>query len=251
MGASAGGLEAFEQFFARMPRDSGMAFVLVSHLDPSRASMMPELLQRITAMTVVQAKNRTRVQPNGVYLIPPNKDMVIVNGMLRLTPPMTSHGVRLPIDVFFRSLAEDQRERAIGIILSGNGTDGTLGVKAIKEELGMVMAQDVNSAKYDGMPSSAVDTGLVDYVLPPDKMPAQLVTYVQRSLPWAAPRAAVMVGKSPDALHKIFQILRSQTGHDFSFYKKNTICRRIERRMNVHQIEDRLINCRVRLLGRE
>ena len=184
------------------------------------------------------AKNRTRVQPNGVYLIPPNKDMVIVNGMLRLTPPMTSHGVRLPIDVFFRSLAEDQSERAIGIILSGNGTDGTLGVKAIKEELEMVMAQDVNSAKYDGMPTSAVDTGLVDYVLAPDKMPAQLVNYVQRSLPSAAPRDAALVGKSPDTLHKIFQILRSQTGHDFSLYKKNTICRRIERRMNVHQIED-------------
>src|SRR5204863_1234043 len=135
--------------------------------------------------------------------------------------------VRLPIDVFFRSLAEDQSERAIGIILSGNGTDGTLGVKAIKEELGMVMAQDVNSAKYEGMPSSAVDTGLVDYVLAPDKMPAQLVNYVQRSLPWAGPRAAVMVGKSPDALHKVFQVLRSQTGHDLSLYKKHTICRRI------------------------
>jgi two-component system CheB/CheR fusion protein len=237
IGASAGGLEAFEQFFTRMPGDSGMAFVLVQHLDPSRTSMMPELLQRLTTMKVVQAKHRTKVQPNCVYLIPPNKGMIIVNRTLRLTPPVTSHGVRLPIDVFFRSLAEDQRERAIGIILSGNGTDGTLGVKAIKEELGMVMAQDVNSAKYDGMPSSAVDTGLVDYVLPPDKMPAQLVTYVQRSLPWAAPRAAVMVGKSPDALYNIFKVLRSQTGHDFTLYKKNTICRRIERRMNVHQID--------------
>src|SRR5262249_31949947 len=146
------------------------------------------------------------------------------------------HGVRLPIDVFFRSLAEDRHERAIGIILSGNGTDGTLGVKAIKEDLGMVMAQDVNSAKYDGMPSSAIDTGLVDYVLPPDQMPAQLVNYVQRSLPWAGPGAAAIMGKASGTLHKIFQILRTQTGHDFSFYKKNTICRRIERRMNVHQI---------------
>ncbi|PYK97966.1 MAG: hypothetical protein DME19_14335 [Verrucomicrobia bacterium] len=233
MGASAGGLEAFEQFFTRMPGDCGMAFVLVQHLDPSRTSMMPELLQRFTSMKVVQAKDRAKAQPNCVYLIPPNKDIIIVNGTLRLTPPVTSHGVRLPIDVFFRSLAEDQRERAIGIILSGNGTDGTLGVKAIKEELGMVMAQDVKSAKYDGMPSSAVETGLVDYVLPPDKMPAQLVNYIQRSLPSTA-----MVGRTPDALHKVFQILRNQTGHDFSHYKKNTICRRIERRMNVHQIED-------------
>ncbi|HKS35629.1 MAG TPA: chemotaxis protein CheB, partial [Verrucomicrobiae bacterium] len=238
MGASAGGLEAFEQFFKQMPGDRGMAFVIVQHLDPTRTSLMPELLQRLTAMKVVQAKNRTRAQPNCVYLIPPDKDMVIANGALRLIPPVMSHGVHLPIDVFFRSLAEDQRERAIGIILSGNGTDGTLGVKAIKGELGMVMVQDVNSAKYNGMPSSAIDTGLVDYVLTPDKMPAQLVNYVRRSTTGSGTRAASMVGRAPDALHKIFQILRTQTGHDFSLYKRNTICRRIERRMHVHQIED-------------
>jgi two-component system CheB/CheR fusion protein len=238
MGASAGGLEAFEQFFSQMPPDNGMAFVLVPHLDPSRTSMMPELLQRFTRMKVVQTRNRTRVQHNCVYLIPPNRDMIIVNGVLRLTPQVTSHGMRLPIDVFFRSLAEDQRERAVAIILSGNGTDGTLGLKVIKEELGMVMVQEVKSAKYDGMPSSAIGTGLVDYVLAPEKMPAQLIRYVQRAHPWNAPRPAAMVGKAPDTLHKIFNVLRTQTGHDFSLYKKNTICRRIERRMNVHQIED-------------
>jgi two-component system, chemotaxis family, CheB/CheR fusion protein len=238
IGASAGGLEAFEQFFKHMPAGSGMAFVLVPHLDPSRTSMMPELLQRFTRMKVLQARNRARLQPECVYLIPPNKDMTIVNGVLRLTPPVTPHGMRLPIDIFFRSLAEDQRGLAVGIILSGNGTDGTLGLKAIKEEMGMVMVQEIKSAKYDGMPSSAIETGLVDYVLPPDKMPEQLIQYVQRPFPWATPRTDGAVGKAPDTLYKMLRVLRTQTGHDLSLYKKNTLCRRIERRMNVHQIED-------------
>ncbi|MBI4660506.1 MAG: PAS domain-containing protein [Verrucomicrobia bacterium] len=238
MGASAGGLETFEHFFTHMPPDSDMAFVVVQHLDPSRASMMPELLQRFTRMKVLQARHRMAVQRNCVYLIPPNKDLTILNGVLRLEKLAVSHGSRLPIDTFFRSLAEDRRERAIGIILSGTGTDGTLGIKAIKEECGMVMVQEIKTAKYDGMPASAIDTGLVDYILPPDKMPGQLVRYAQRSFPWSAVRPVTLVDKAPDTLQKIFYVLRTQTGHDFSLYKRNTICRRIERRMNVHQIEN-------------
>jgi len=236
MGASAGGLQALEQFFSQMPADSGMALVVVTHLDPSRASMMPELLGRVTKMKVRQVKNGMAVEPNSVLLIPPNKDMTIVDGTLRLSPPVLSHGIRLPIDGFFRSLAVDQGEQAIGIILSGNGADGTLGLKAIKENLGMVMVQEPGSAKYDGMPNSAIETGLADYVLPPDRMPPQLIQYAKRSQATGGSESAI-ADQAPDTLVRIFQALRTHTGHDFSQYKKNTVCRRIERRMAVHQID--------------
>lgn len=169
MGGSAGGLEAFGQFFTNMPTDSGMAFVLVSHLDPTQKDMMPELLQRFTKMQVFQAKDGMEVCPNCVYVIPPNRDMSILHGTIQLLEMPSPRGLRLPIDFFFRHLAEDREEReerAVGIILSGMGTDGTLGIKAIKEKLGMVMAENPASAKYDGMPRSAVDTGLVDYIAP-------------------------------------------------------------------------------------
>jgi two-component system CheB/CheR fusion protein len=237
MGASAGGLNAFERFFANMPRDSGAAFVLVPHLDPSHASMLPELLSRYTKMSVVQAQDGMKVSPNCVHVIPPNTEMAVSNGRLVLKRPREPRVLRLPIDMFFKSLAEDQKQRAIGIILSGNGTDGTLGLKAIKAELGFAMVQEPNTAEYDSMPRSAISSGLVDYVLPPEKMPAQLVAYLKhflfRRMPASAPKAEGMV----ESLPKIFQLLRARTGHDFSLYKRNTLYRRIERRMSVHQIE--------------
>ena len=238
IGASAGGLEALEAFFKAMPADSGIGFVLVVHLDPTHISILPELLQKRTKMRVCQVKDGMQVEPNHVYVIPPNKDLTILNSTLQLTELSQPRGTNLPIDSFLRSLAQDQERNAVCIILSGTGSDGTLGVKAIKGGVGMVMVQDEQSAKYEGMPRSALATGLVDYVLPPGKMPQQLVKYTRHATQKAVPRIAPVEGPIPSALQKIFVILRTRTNHDFSLYKKNTICRRIERRMNVHQIDD-------------
>jgi two-component system CheB/CheR fusion protein len=238
MGASAGGLEAFEKFFLSMSEDSGMAFILVPHLDPTHASIMPDLMQKYTKMKVIQIEDGITVQPNSVYIVPPNKDLAILHGTLQLIEPTGAHGLRMPIDYFFRCLAEDQREKAICVILSGMGTDGTFGLKAIKGELGMAMVQDPNSAKYDAMPRSAIQTGLVDYILPPEKMPEQLIGYTKYIAHEAGPGITPTGGKTPDALQKIFVLLRTHTGHDFSAYKQNTICRRVERRINVHQIDN-------------
>lgn len=233
MGASAGGLEAFEKFFAHVPLNIRMAFILVPHLDPGHASMMTELLKRVTKLEVNEAQDGVRVEPHHVYVIPPNKDMSVYHGVLNLETPTKTHGLRMPIDSFFRSIAEDQGEMAIGIILSGTGTDGTLGIRAIHGAGGTVMVQDPSSAKYAGMPGSAVQTGLVDYILPPEKMPSQLATYVKRSV-----KKAELPAKGEDRLRKILTLVRSQTGHDFSLYKKTTLNRRIEKRMNLHGIEN-------------
>ena len=238
IGASAGGLEAFESFFKEMPPDSDIAFALVSHLDPTHTSILPELIQKKTKMSVKQVKDGMKVEPNHVYIIPPNKEMAILNGTLQLLKKVTPRSIHLPIDSFFRSLAKDQTSNAIGIILSGTGTDGTLGLRAIKEEAGMVMVQDLDSAKYDGMPRSAVATGLVDYVLPPEKMPNQLLNFTRHTIKDLSAESPVEDDSTANALQKIFILLRSQTNHDFSLYKKNTICRRIERQMHVHQIDN-------------
>jgi Methylase of chemotaxis methyl-accepting proteins len=237
MGGSAGGLEAFEQFLSHLPPDTGMAFVLVPHLDPTHKGLMPELLQHHTRMPVTQVEDGMTANPNSVYVIPPNKDLAILHGSFQLLEPSAPRGMRLPIDFFFRQLAEDQGENAVGIILSGMGTDGTLGLKAIKEKLGMTMVQDIHSAKYDSMPRSALATGLVDYIAPAEELPAKLIAYAQHS-PRILREGHALVPKTAGALlQKIFILLRAQTRHDFSFYKKNTIYRRLERRMSVHQID--------------
>jgi two-component system, chemotaxis family, CheB/CheR fusion protein len=237
IGGSAGSLEAFEEFFRNMPADTGMAFVLVSHLDPTHKALLAELLQRVTDMLVVEVTDGMKVLPNTVYVIPPNKDMSIMHGTLQLLEPSMPRGFRMPIDFFFRHLADDQREAGIGIILSGMGTDGTLGIKAIKERSGLVMVQDMSSAKYDGMPQSAINTGLADFVAPVSELPAKLQSYLNHSseLTRVLP---VSEKKTTGALNKIFAILRAQTGNDFSLYKKSTVNRRIERRMNIHQISN-------------
>ncbi len=239
IGASAGGLEALEQFFSHMPPDSGMSFVLIPHLSPERKSIMAELLQRHTAMAVAQAEEGMRIMPNSVYIIPPNRDMSIEGGALHLLEPSAYHGIRHPIDFFFRSLAKDQGERAVCMILSGTGTEGALGLRAIKGEGGLVLAQDVKTAKYDGMPASAIATGLVDYVLPPDQMPELLLRYTKST--YARFATAMKSEEKPieamEALQKIFAFIRARTGNDFSMYKHNTIVRRIEKRMALHQIE--------------
>lgn len=238
MGASAGGLQAFEEFFRHIPADAGMAFVLVSHLDPDHASILHELLRKSSTLPVEQITDGVILKKDHVYVSPPGRDLAILNGKLQLMMPTKPHGSNLPIDYWFRSLAQDQMERAIGIILSGNGSDGTLGVKAIKGESGMVMAQDPESSKFSGMPTSAIATGLVDFVLPAAKMPAQLMNYVRG--PFLKDPARSQDGDVvlvPSAMQKIFILLRSRTGHDFSHYKTPTLHRRIARRMNIHQIK--------------
>ena len=239
IGASAGGLGAFEAFFAGMPADidPGMAFVLVQHLAPDHKSILTELIQRYTRMKVFEVEDGVRVRPNCAYIIPPGRDMAFLNGTLQLLEPSAPRGQRLPIDFFFRSLAQDQGERAICIVLSGTGSDGTQGVRAIKAEGGMVMAQAPGSAEYDGMPSSAIATGLVDYELAPSEMPAQLMAYSAHAFGRRPRSSTAPAPKTENALRKLFILLRAQTGHDFSNYKPSTIHRRIERRMAVHQIE--------------
>ncbi len=239
IGASAGGLAAFEAFFSAMPpdTDSGMSFVLVQHLAPDHKSILSDLVRRYTRMRVFDVEDGMKVQPNCAYIIPPNRDMAFLDGTLQLLDPVAPRGQRLPIDFFFRSLAQDQHERAICIVLSGTGSDGTLGVRAVKAEGGMVMAQSQESTEHDGMPRSAIATGLVDYVLPPAEMPAQLIAYARHAFGKSARRLASGVTYPGDLLKKVFVVLRTQTGHDFSGYKENTIARRVERRMAVHQIE--------------
>jgi two-component system CheB/CheR fusion protein len=235
IGASAGGLEALEQFLGHVPPDSGMAFVIVQHLDPTHKGIMPELLQRGTGMKVVQVKDRTTVQPDCVYVIPPNKDMSILHGVLHLLEPAAPRGLRLPIDYFLRSLAQDQQERSVGVILSGMGSDGTLGLRAIKEKAGVVLVQEPATAKFDGMPRSAIDAGLADIVAPVDELPAKIIAYLQRT-PLIAHAEVALEDKTQSALEKAVILLRAHTGHDFSLYKRNTLYRRIERRMGIHQI---------------
>jgi two-component system CheB/CheR fusion protein len=239
IGASAGGLAAFEAFFSGMPSDTepGMAFVLVQHLSPDHKSILSDLIQRYTRMQVFEVADGMVVQANCAYIIPPNRDMACLHGSLQLLQPAEPRGHRLPIDFLFRSLALDQKERAIGIVLSGTGSDGTAGVRAIKDEGGMVMAQSPDSAEYDGMPRSVLETGLVDFVLPPAEMAAQLIAYVTHAFGQLARAAFVEEPKSELALKKIVVLVRAQTGHDFSQYKPSTIRRRIERRMAVHQIK--------------
>jgi two-component system CheB/CheR fusion protein len=238
IGASAGGLAAFEAFFSGMPAigDPGMAFVLVQHLAPDHKSILTDLIRRYTRMQVFEVEDGMAVQPNCAYIIPPGRDMAFLNGALQLLEPAAPRGQRLPIDFFFRSLAQDQHERAIAIVLSGTGSDGTLGVRAIKGEGGMVMAQTPASTEYDGMPRSAIATGLVDFEMPPADMPAQLIAYATHAF-GRTPETAPATPKAENATKKIFVLLRTQAGHDFSHYKPATIRRRIERRMAVHQIE--------------
>ncbi len=237
IGASAGGLEASTQLLRRLPADTGMAFVLVQHLDPTHQSALAEILSRVCAMHVSEVKDGMRVQPNRVYVIPPNAEMTLLRGTLKLEP-RAAGGWHLPIDYFFRSLAEDQRSKAIGIVLSGNACDGTLGLKAIKAEGGITFAQDETTAKYEGMPHSAIASGCVDCVSSPEGIALELARmgrhpYVELcseavSAPW--PSAA------EDDWKNILILLRAATGVDFADYKHTTLQRRILRRMLLRQI---------------
>ncbi len=235
IGASAGGLEAFEEFFRHTPTDIGMAFVLVQHLSPTHVSMLTEILQRSTEMPVVEVQNQMQVHANTVYIIPPNREMTILHGALQLSIPKAPHAQHLPIDQFFRSLAEDQGENAMGVILSGTGSDGTLGLRAITGAGGVSLVQEPTTAKYDGMPSSAIQAGYANHILPVDKMPGVIISnahkrgFIQTNLKVPALISTLM---------RILMYVRVVTGQDFSLYKKSTIGRRIERRMALHNIVD-------------
>jgi two-component system CheB/CheR fusion protein len=236
IGASAGGLEALELFLRNVPEKSGLAFVIVQHLDPTHKDLMAELLQRVTAMPVAQIKDRMKVEPDHVYVIPPNRDLSILHGVLHLLEPAAPRGLRLPIDFFFRSLADDLRDRSIGVILSGMGSDGTLGLRAIKEKAGAVFVQTPASAKFDSMPKSAIDAGLADVVAPAEELADKIVAYLQH-VPLHTSRTDVdLADKDQSGLEKVVLLVRTQTGHDFSLYKKSTIYRRIERRIGLHQL---------------
>lgn len=239
IGASAGGLEAFTTFFANMPADSGMAFVLVQHLDPHHKSMLVDLLGRHTEMKVIEATDSLRVAANRIFIIPPNATLTITDGALRVSKPAPPREHRRPIDTFFASLAEDQREHAVCIVLSGTGSDGTQGLRKVKEHGGLSLAQgDADATALSGMPQSAAATGLVDHIIPVAEMPALLMDY-QQHLHKVAPQKDVGGNRRDMSAHlaAICALLRTGTGHDFSQYKHDTLLRRIQRRMQVLRID--------------
>ncbi|MBK1679759.1 chemotaxis protein CheB [Rhodocyclus tenuis] len=235
IGCSAGGLEALEKFLTHVPPDSGWAIVVIQHLSPDHVSALPGLLQRLTPMRVFEALDGALIEPNCVYVIPPDKDLSLLHGKLRLLEQMSVNGLRLPIDFFLRSLANDRKEKAIGVILSGMGSDGAFGLRAIKEKGGLTLTQEPASAQADSMPRSAIDAGVADIVALPESLPARIADYLQHPVhDGGSPR-----GPRPDivsGLDKIVILLRDRSGNDFSLYKSNTLSRRVERRMAVNQI---------------
>jgi chemotaxis methyl-accepting protein methylase len=236
IGCSAGGLEALLKFFGRVSADCGMAFVVIQHLDPHHASILPELIEHVASLPVQQAKNRMKVKPNQIYVIPPGEELLLMHARLYLFDPVPAPALRLPVDLFLRSLAEDRGERAIGVILSGMGSDGMLGLKAIKEKGGLGLAQDPGEAKFDSMPKSVIDAGLADIVAPAAALPDKITDYLNRRLriePFEGARAPA----AHSALEKIIILLRDRTGNDFSGYKPATLYRRIERRTALHQLD--------------
>jgi len=236
IGASAGGLEALETFLKNTPPDIGAGFVVVTHMDPKRKSMLSEILQRSTTMPVSQIEHGMKVRPNSVYVIPPNTNLTIQKGILNLEEPSRPRGMRLPIDHFFRGLAQDQDSKAVGILLSGMGHDGVLGLRSLKERLGTVMVQDPITAEFPSMPRSVIVSGLADYIAPADELPKLLVDYIRsyRSL-----REANLEEKRyTNARSKILALIRSRTGEDYSMFKESLIRGRIVRRMGLHQIGD-------------
>jgi len=236
IGASAGGLEAFSNLLRSLPAEPGLALIFIPHLDPTHESAMVELLSRTTRLPVLQAAEGMRVAVNRVYVLPPNSDMTIAEGVLHLVQREAGRGHHMPIDTFFQSLADDQASNAIGVILSGTANDGTLGLIAIKDNAGITFAQDPNSAKYDGMPNSAMASGVVDYVLPPDRIALELVR-VPNQRSEEGIRQETFDGK--DRLMKdAFRLLKSHSRVDFVDYKVATIRRRILRRMNIHHIDE-------------
>ena len=237
LGASAGGLDAFKKFFAHMPTDSGLAFVLVPHLDPDHASLMAELIGRHTRMPVVEAADHAAVEANRVYVIPPNRDLALRDGRLRLSSPAQPRGRGTAIDSFFRSLADDLQEWAVGVVLSGTGTHGTLGLQAIKAAGGLAIAQDPSTAEHDQMPRSAIAAGMPDYILAPEAMPDAIVQYARHFYADGGSKGAP-VEEAADRLNQILALLHARHKLDFRCYRKRMLVRRIERRMSLKQLDD-------------
>lgn len=236
IGASAGGLEAISAFFKNMPIDTGLTFIVIQHLSPDYKSMMDELLSKVTAIPVKVVEDGIEPQPNHIYLIPPRQNMTIFHGKLLLeTQDRANTMVNLPIDLFLHSLAEDQKHNAIGVILSGTGSDGTRGCRAIKESGGLVMVQSETSAKFSGMPKNVIANSLSDFILPVEELPTKLLNFVKHPLK-AVLASNEGVQNEPSAITKLFSMLRQKTKIDFTFYKPPTIMRRIDRRMSINQI---------------
>src|SRR5581483_10696184 len=240
VGASAGGLEAFTKLLKALPPKPGMAFVLIPHLDPARESAMADLLGRATTMPVTQVVDGTRVEPDQVYVLPPNQEMTIMQGALHLVTRTGPGRLHMPIDTFFRSLAAELRSSAIGVILSGTATDGSLGVAAIKNEGGFTFAEDPTSAKYDGMPNSAIASGCIDVILPPKGIAEELVRIGKH--PYIARATAHTLEGTERAqapyMAQIFRLLKQVCRVDFSGYKPATIRRRIMRRMTLRRVQN-------------
>ena len=239
LGASAGGLEALESFFSNMPSEPGLSFVVIQHLSPGTKSVMRELLQAKTKMAVHLVENGRKIEPDRIYVNPPGMEVSLLGRTLQLTEPRGGKAPLFPIDSFFRSLAESEKEKAICVILSGTGTDGTLGLRAVKEEGGVVIVQDANQAKFDGMPRSAVGTGIVDMVLPVEKMAEKILSYVKQPRLTVAETGERVHETLKSFLERILLLIRDRTGVDFTDYKQSSIHRRIERRMAIHQIDSR------------
>ncbi|MDT8336112.1 MAG: chemotaxis protein CheB, partial [Desulfurivibrionaceae bacterium] len=236
IGASAGYLEALQKFIDNLPEKSGAAYVVIVHLDPHHSSLLPELLQRRTAVPVTAIRDGMRLEADHIFVAPPNFDVSLVKSTFQLLPPVKTGGLRLPIDSFLGFLATEKKGGAACVILSGTGSDGTMGLRAIKDAGGLVLVQDQDSARFSGMPSSAINTGLVDLILAPERMPEELLRYFQTRVR--------ISGSTPDAagdnnlLQKIWAVLQARTGEDFSAYKKKTILRRFERRMKLNHLEE-------------
>jgi len=242
IGASAGGIKALKEFFTKVPVDSNMAYVVILHLSPEFESKLAEILQTITNIPVTQIhEDRVEVTPNQVYVIPPNKSLAMADGFLALSAIESFEERRAPVDIFFRTLAESNDGRAVSVVLSGTGADGSMGMKRIKEKGGIVLVQDPKEAEYDGMPRNSIAQGLVDFILPVGKIPEQIIHYRDqlKNIHIAVkPEEESKEETDEKALREIFTQLRIKTSHDFANYKRATILRRIERRMNVRELDD-------------
>ncbi len=239
IGASAGGLASLEDFFRNTPCNTGMAFLVVQHLDPTQKALLPELLQRYTEMPVGEAEQNMPIHADSVYVIPPNRELRVVDDTLKLVQPAEPRGLRLPINVLFSSMASAQSELAIAVVLSGMGSDGTLGLQAIKATGGLSVVQTPDSAQFDAMPKSAIAAGCADIVAPANELPARILAYVERvPEPGYGPDHKHQAHASLTRLNPVLRLLREQTRHDFSLYKPTTLNRRIERRMAIHGLSD-------------
>jgi two-component system, chemotaxis family, CheB/CheR fusion protein len=236
LGASAGGLEALEQFLSHVPKASGLAYVVVQHLDPTHKAMLSELLQRSTAMPVREARASMLVEPDVVYVIPPNTELTAVGGRLHLAEPAQPRGLRLPIDVLFCSLARDQGERAVGVVLSGMGADGTIGLQAIKSQGGLTLAQEPASAQFDSMPKSSIAAGACDIVAPAAELPRRILQ-ITAERPATVPKPVSTGTGDEQSLAAILSLLRERSKHDLTLYKTSTVKRRVDRRMGVHGLD--------------